>query len=147
MSLFQSNLRKQIRNLPKILNFVKKIHYYSELFTSLLNQNTSEQPSAANPASRRALGEARSCPWIRRARAASRIRGRCRRSPKLHRNSLEQMWALKQDTSSGPMGNCHLSTMRNRLSQCTKFMLCKTMLRTHSRTSPQTKVLVVRKAC
>ena len=25
MSLFQSNLRKQIRNLPKILNFVKKI--------------------------------------------------------------------------------------------------------------------------
>ena len=24
MSLFQSNLRKQIRNLPKILNFVKK---------------------------------------------------------------------------------------------------------------------------
>ena len=37
MSLFQSNLRKQIRNLPKILNFVKKIHYYSELFTSLLD--------------------------------------------------------------------------------------------------------------
>jgi hypothetical protein len=37
VSLFQSNLRKQIRNLPKILNFVKKIHYYSELFTSLLN--------------------------------------------------------------------------------------------------------------
>ena len=26
VSLFQSNLRKQIRNLPKILNFVKKIH-------------------------------------------------------------------------------------------------------------------------
>ena len=38
MSLFQSNLRKQIRNLPKILNFVKKIHYYSNLFTSLLNE-------------------------------------------------------------------------------------------------------------
>ena len=36
MSLFQPNLRKQIRNLPKILNFVKKIHYYSKLFTSLL---------------------------------------------------------------------------------------------------------------
>ena len=30
-------MRKQIRNLPKqILNFVKKNHYYSELFTSLL---------------------------------------------------------------------------------------------------------------
>ena len=38
MSLFQSNLRKQIRNLPKILNFVKKIHYYSKLFTSLLSE-------------------------------------------------------------------------------------------------------------
>ena len=36
MSLSQSNLRKQIRNLPKILNFVKKIHYHSKLFTSLL---------------------------------------------------------------------------------------------------------------
>ena len=36
MSLFQSNLRKQIKILPKILNFVKKIHYYSKLFTSLL---------------------------------------------------------------------------------------------------------------
>ena len=37
MSLFQSNLRKQIRNLLKILNYVKKIHYYSKLFTSLLS--------------------------------------------------------------------------------------------------------------
>ena len=36
MSLFQSNLRKQIRNLPKILNFVKKNRYYSKLFTSVL---------------------------------------------------------------------------------------------------------------
>ena len=40
MSLFQSNLRKQIRNLPKILNFVKIIHYYSKLFTSLLRRRT-----------------------------------------------------------------------------------------------------------
>ena len=37
MSIFQSNLRKQIRNLPKILNFVKIIHYFSKLFTSLLS--------------------------------------------------------------------------------------------------------------
>jgi hypothetical protein len=37
VSLFQSNLRKQIRNLPKILNFVKKFTIISELFTSLLN--------------------------------------------------------------------------------------------------------------
>ena len=36
MSLFQSNLRKQIRNLPKILNFVKIIQYYSKLFTGVL---------------------------------------------------------------------------------------------------------------
>ena len=38
VSLFQSNLRKQIRNLPKTLNFVKKIQYYSKLFTSLLSR-------------------------------------------------------------------------------------------------------------
>ena len=37
MSLFQSNLPKQIRNLPKILNFVKIIHYFSKLFTGVLN--------------------------------------------------------------------------------------------------------------
>ena len=42
MSLFQSNLRKQIRNLPKILNFVKKIHYFSKLFTSLLRPHHDE---------------------------------------------------------------------------------------------------------
>ena len=34
--LLQSNLRKQIRNLPKILNFVKIIHYFSKLFTGVL---------------------------------------------------------------------------------------------------------------
>ena len=38
MSLFQSNLRKQIKNLPKILNFVNIIQYFSKLFTSLLNR-------------------------------------------------------------------------------------------------------------
>ena len=31
------NLRKQIRNLPKILNFVKLIHYHSKLFTGVLS--------------------------------------------------------------------------------------------------------------
>ena len=53
MSLFQSNLRKQIRNLPKILNFVKKIHYYSELFTSLLRSGArarASPPARAAPA-------------------------------------------------------------------------------------------------
>jgi len=44
VSLFQSNLRKQIRNLPKILNFVKKIHYFSKLFTSLLTRNAAADP-------------------------------------------------------------------------------------------------------
>ena len=36
--LFQSNLRKQIRKLPKILNFVKIIHSYSKFFTGVLRQ-------------------------------------------------------------------------------------------------------------
>ena len=35
--LFQSNLRKQIRKLPKFLKFVRIIHYYSKLFTGVLN--------------------------------------------------------------------------------------------------------------
>ena len=39
MSLFQSNLRKQIRKLPKILNFVKIIHYYSKLFPGVLRND------------------------------------------------------------------------------------------------------------
>ena len=34
--LFQSNLRKQIRKLPKFLKFVRIIHYYSKLFTGVL---------------------------------------------------------------------------------------------------------------
>ena len=37
MALFQLHLRKQIRNLPKILNSVKIIHYYSKLFTGVLS--------------------------------------------------------------------------------------------------------------
>ena len=40
MSLFQSNLRKQIGNLPKILNYVKIIQYYSKLFTGVLKRGT-----------------------------------------------------------------------------------------------------------
>ena len=53
MSLFQSNLRKQIRNLPKILNFVKIIHYFSKLFTSLLNEigSSSRWCAASAPSS------------------------------------------------------------------------------------------------
>ena len=35
--------------MPKILNFVKKIHYYSELFTSLLRSTTPQARSAAKP--------------------------------------------------------------------------------------------------
>ena len=38
MSLFQSNLRKQIRNLPTILNFVKIIHCFSKVFTGVLSR-------------------------------------------------------------------------------------------------------------
>ena len=39
MSLFQSNLRKQIRKLPKILKSVKIIHHYSLLFIRVLTQD------------------------------------------------------------------------------------------------------------
>ena len=35
--LFQSNLRKQIRKLPKILKFVRIIHYYSKIFSGVLS--------------------------------------------------------------------------------------------------------------
>ena len=39
MSLFQSNLRKRIRKLPKILKSVKIIHYFSILFIRVLTQD------------------------------------------------------------------------------------------------------------
>ena len=45
MSLFQSKLRKQIRNLPKILNFVKIIRYYSKLFTGVLTSLPLSSPT------------------------------------------------------------------------------------------------------
>ena len=41
MSLFESNLRKQIRKLPKFLKSVKTIHYYSLLFIRVLTQAAS----------------------------------------------------------------------------------------------------------
>ena len=37
---FQSNLRKQIRKLPKFLKFVKIIQFYSMLFNRVLNPGT-----------------------------------------------------------------------------------------------------------
>ena len=43
MSLLQSNLRKQIRKLPKILKSVKSIHYYS-LFLILICVLTRHPP-------------------------------------------------------------------------------------------------------
>ena len=49
MSLFQSNFRKQIRNLPKILNFVKIIHYNSKLFTGVLNPVAAAAQLGASP--------------------------------------------------------------------------------------------------
>ena len=39
--LFQSNLRKQIRKLPKFLKFVRIIHYSSKLFTGVLSRSSS----------------------------------------------------------------------------------------------------------
>ena len=49
MSLFQSNLRKQIRNLPKILNFVKIIQYYSKLFTGVLRNSAARRGGGPSP--------------------------------------------------------------------------------------------------
>ena len=56
MSLFQSNLRKQIRNLPKLLNFVKIIHYYSKLFTGVLSTRSPPCRPPGWQFSRRAAG-------------------------------------------------------------------------------------------
>ena len=38
-----------IRNLPKILNFVKIIHYYSKLFTGVLNREICAAGHVARP--------------------------------------------------------------------------------------------------
>ena len=72
MSLFQSNLRKQITNLPKILKFVKKIHSYSKLFTSLLNPDSTFLPPAAGE-----IGSALQASG-RRPRSAGRPKGGAR---------------------------------------------------------------------
>ena len=47
MSLFQLNLRKQIRKLPKILKSVKIIHYYSIVFIIIHSCPYCAQPAAA----------------------------------------------------------------------------------------------------
>ena len=39
MSLFQSNLRKQLRKLPKILKSVKIVHYFSLSFIRVLRRS------------------------------------------------------------------------------------------------------------
>ena len=69
MSLFQSNLRKQIRNLPKILKSVKMIHYYSLLFICVLRPRIGRLPRG------RASSAAYSCS-LRRRLAISRPRAR-----------------------------------------------------------------------
>ena len=50
--LFQSNLRKQIRKLPKFLKFVRIIHYYSKLFTGVLRKHTPPSELAREEAPR-----------------------------------------------------------------------------------------------
>ena len=59
--LFQSNLRKQIRKLPKILKFVRIIHYYSKLFTGVLRLRADEDPGvvAAEASIRQELARVR----------------------------------------------------------------------------------------
>ena len=50
---FQSNLRKQIRKLPKILKSVKFIQYYSILFNRVLRNDGQRAPRRARAAGRR----------------------------------------------------------------------------------------------
>ena len=58
MSLFQSNLRKQIRKLPKFLKFVKIIqYYYSILFIRVLNGDALPAAAAEEALERRARAE------------------------------------------------------------------------------------------
>ena len=52
--------------MPKILNFVKKFHYYSELFTSLLKKD----PASADALLERAAGRARARAAVAEARLA-----------------------------------------------------------------------------
>ena len=59
MSLFQSNLRKQIRKLPKILKSVKIIQYYSILFMRVLNHAEHEGADEAVPRLRDQLHQKR----------------------------------------------------------------------------------------
>ena len=94
MSLFQSNLRKQIRNLPKILNFVKKIHYYSELFTSLLSRarpqrTTRRTPRAAAPPASRATS------GLRKKNCVKEIQG-------IRKSKCKRMYYLDQTYLNGP---------------------------------------------
>ena len=46
---FQSNLRKQIRHLPKILKFVRIIQYYSKLFTGVLTPHPTPPINTDHP--------------------------------------------------------------------------------------------------
>ena len=68
MSLFQSNLRKQIRKLPKILKFVRIIHYYSKLFSGVLNGCTGDV-AAGVPRPRGPSADAGRLPAARRGAA------------------------------------------------------------------------------
>ena len=66
MAVFQSNLRKQIRNLPKILNFVKIIH-----FTPSRSSTPWPKVGRRTPALRRAAGAAGTAGTAARARAGA----------------------------------------------------------------------------
>ena len=104
MSLFQSNLRKQIRNLPNILNFVKQIHYYSKLFTSLLSFElrgrttdvrglvaSAKQPSTEGPLRGSLCGT-----WVREATYDPEEIGRS--SPKFFRDWINEYSLIHSQT-------------------------------------------------
>ena len=83
VSLFQSNLRKQIRKLPKILKSVKTIQYDSILFICVL---------MLDPGGRVELGVGR--------RAGRRGKQRRRREHTAHARAIGSGWGAKLRASS-----------------------------------------------
>ena len=78
--LFQSNLWKQVRKLPKILKFLRIIHYYSKLFTGVLRPasmkpSTSSCSRTSSPprGSTSSRTGRRSWPWSRPRRSTSTL--------------------------------------------------------------------------
>ena len=103
--LFQSNLRKQIRKLPKILKCVRTIHYYSKLFTGVLRccarrprAWSSCRPAAsrrsARPGGRGTVQRRRSSSPASSGRTSARSSGRPTRCVLVSKNSKNSKFLI-----------------------------------------------------